>query len=151
MTLVRRSDRSLSKFQDAMGDLFNQFFEGWDIMPTLEGSTWWPMLDIADNENEFLVKVEVPGMKAQDINVSVQGNVLTLTGKKEESQEDRRGKYYHTERRFGEFRREFTLPSTVDSEHVEATCSDGVLTISLPKTPAAKTRKIEVREHALTR
>jgi HSP20 family protein len=145
----KRTEAGLTKVQDVFGDLFNRFFENWELMPTFEGGTWWPLLDVVEHDNEIIVKAELPGMKTEDIDISVQGNVLTISGQKRESQEDRGENYYRTERRYGSFRRDLTLPAPVDVGKVEATHEDGVLKIVLPKTEEAKPRKIKVQEHAM--
>ncbi|MFB3890923.1 MAG: Hsp20/alpha crystallin family protein [Phycisphaerae bacterium] len=142
--------RSLTGFQDAMSDLFSRFFEGWDIMPTFEGRTWWPLLDVVEHGDEYLVKADVPGMKAEDIELSIEGNILTISGRKNQEKEEKGENYYYSERRYGDFRRDITLPSTVDSDKIEAAVENGVLCITLPKSEAARPKKIKVQEHALT-
>lgn len=147
----RRTESGITKFQDAVSDMFNRFFEGPDAwLPDLEGRTWWPLLDIAERENELLVKAELPGMKPEDLNVSVEGNVLTIDGEKIVSEEEKKENFYHNERRFGAFRRTVTLPTSVDADNIQASYDNGVLTIVIPKSEAAKPKKIKVREHALT-
>ena len=148
----RSAERSITKFQDAFSDLFNRFFENWDLIPSMEGRTWWPLLDVNERENEFVIRAELPGMKSEDIQLTVQGNVLTISGEKlEKTEEEKKGKYYHVERRYGSFRRDVTLPSSVDADKIEAGMENGVLTVTLPKTEQAKPKKISVHEHALTK
>ena len=91
------------------------------------------------------VKAELPGMRPDDINVSVQGNTLSITGEKKEETEERKEGYYHSERRFGSFRRDLILPADVDSEKVDAAYKEGVLTITMPKTEAAKAKAVKVK------
>ncbi len=146
----KRAEAGLNRVQDAFSDMFGRFFENWEMLPTFEGGTWWPLLDVAETDNDIVIKAELPGMKGQDIDISVQGNVLAISGQKLEGQEDKGLNYYRNERRYGSFRREITLPAPVDADKVEATFEAGVLKIVLPKSEAAKPRKVRVQEHAMT-
>lgn len=149
MALVRRRERQqgapLARFQDEMNDLFGRFFEDWPLAGLSRNGSWFPALDIAEREDAVVVKAEIPGMKREDLDISVQDNHLTLSGEKKESEEHTEGEYYHSERRYGTFRREIPLPRGVDADNVEATYQDGVLTVTLPKSEEAKPRKIEIK------
>jgi HSP20 family protein len=92
-----------------------------------------------------VVKAEVPGCKAEDIDISVHGNVLTISGEKKHEQERKEQGYYHIERSCGSFRRDLNLPAEIDTAGIEAECKDGVLTVTLPKTEAAKPVKVKVK------
>jgi len=98
---------------------------------------------VAEDENSILVRAEIPGCNAEDIDISVYGNTLTISGEKKLSEEKKEKGYYHVESSYGSFRRELTLPTDVDSDKIDATCKDGVLSINLPK--AAKARAIKVK------
>ena len=135
---------SLTRLHDEMDDLFRGFFSDWD-WPVWSGSRW-PAIDIAEKDNEFVVKAEVPGCKADDIDISVHGSTLTISGEKKAEEEKKEKGYYHVERSYGSFRRDFNLASDIDSEKIEATCKDGVLTIKLPKSEKAKAVKIKVKD-----
>ncbi len=135
----------LGLLHDEMDTLFNRFFgPDWALEPLRTGY-WMPALDIAERENEVLVKAELPGMKVEDFDIQVQGNVLSISGEKKESKEDKDENYYHAERRYGSFRREVTLTSEVDVDKIKADYKDGVLTITLPKTEQSKPKKINVK------
>jgi HSP20 family protein len=126
-----------------MDDLFGRFFG--ESLPDNAGTgTYWPAMDVAENEDAVIVKAELPGTKPDDIEISVQGNTLTISGEKKEESEDRREGYYHTERRYGRFQRVVSLPNDVDPEKIEATHREGVLTVSLPKTEAAKPKRVKI-------
>jgi len=84
-------------------------------------------MDVAEGKDSIIIKAELPGMKADDINISVQGNTLSITGKKKEETEEKKEGYYHSERRFGSFRRDMVLPGDVDTNRVDAAYNDGVL------------------------
>ena len=144
---VRRRERErgqLTRLHDEMDDLISSFFSDWD--QPFFGYRRWPAIDIAENEDDFVIKAEVPGCEADEIDISVHGNTLTISGeKKQEEQKGGRG-YYHVERSYGSFRRDLNLATDVDPEKIEATCKDGVITITVPKTEKAKPVKVKVKE-----
>ena len=139
----RRGRGGLSRLHEDVDDLFKSFLEPWD-MPGY--GRRWPLLDIAESENEFLVKAEVPGCRAEDIDISVHGNILTISGQKTQEKEEKEKGYYHVERTYGNFRRDLTLASDVDPEKIEATCKEGVLSLRLPKSEKARAIKVKVKE-----
>lgn len=138
----RRGKNSLATLHSEMDDLFNSFFGSW---PTYEHKLW-PATDVADNEEAVIVKAELPGCKADDIDISVHGNTLTISGEKKHQDEKKEKGCYHLERSYGSFRRDLNLPSDVDTAKVDAACKDGVLTITLPKAEKAKSVKVKVKE-----
>jgi HSP20 family protein len=139
--MQKRGGGELARLHREMDDLFNTFFGGW---PTYEHKLW-PAIDVAEDENAIVVKAEVPGCKADDVEISVHGNTLTITGEKKQEEEKKEKGYYHMERSYGSFRRDLSLPDDVDPAQVEATCKDGVLTITLPKAEKAKAVKVKVK------
>mgnify|MGYP001117227088 CR=1 FL=1 len=131
-----------------MDRLFENFFRepllGFQ-WPFSETGQWMPAVDVAENDREVTVRAEVPGIEPKDLNVSVSGNQLVISGEKKQT-EERTGKdYYHSEIRFGSFRRIIPLPEGVDTENVEAEYANGVLTLRLKKSPTAAPRRIEVK------
>jgi HSP20 family protein len=143
----REGGRSpLARLHDEMDDLFKGFLGDWDGPPWSRNR--WPALDIAENENEFTVKAEVPGCKAEDIDISVHGNMLTISGEKKQEKEEKGKGYHHVERSYGSFRRDLNLSSEIDSDKVEATCKDGILSIKLPKTEKTKAVKVKVKQQS---
>ncbi len=135
---------SLARLHDEMDDLFRNFFSEGD-WPVRSGSRW-PAIDIIEKDGEFMVKAEVPGCKADDIDISVHGNMLTISGEKKQEKEEKEKGYYHVERSYGSFRRDLQLATEVDADKIEATCKDGVLTITLPKSEKAKAVKVKVKD-----
>jgi len=135
---------SLSRLHDEMDDLFRGFFGDWN-WPSWD-SNRWPAIDIAEKDNEFVVRAEVPGCKADDIDISVNGSTLTISGEKKQEKEEKEKGYYHVERSYGSFRRDMNLGSEIDSSKINATCKDGVLTLTIPKTEKSKAVKIKVKE-----
>jgi len=146
MTLVRfnkghRGD--LARLHGEMDDLFDGFFRGLDR--PFAGYKAWPAIDVAEEEDAIIVRAEVPGCKADDIDISVHGNVLTISGEKKLSEEKKEKGYYHVESTYGSFRREVTLPTDVNQSKVDASYKDGVLSITLPKAEKAKTIKVKIK------
>ncbi len=146
MTLVRfnKGNRGgLARFHGEMDDLFDGFFGGLDR--PFAGYKAWPAIDVAEEEDAIIVRAEVPGCKAEDIEISVHGNVLIISGEKKLSEEKNEKGYYHVESTYGSFRREVTLPTDVNQSKVDAAYKDGVLSITLPKAEKAKTIKVKIK------
>ena len=106
-----------------------------------------PVVDVVEKEKEFQLSAELPGLDEKDVEVSVADDILTIKGEKKEEKEEKAKNYYLSERSYGAFQRSFQLPSGVDAGRIEATFQKGVLTVSLPKTPAAqnKEKKIAIK------
>ena len=102
-------------------------------------------MNIAEAENELVVSAEVAGCRAEDIDMSVHGNTLTISGQKKAEQEEKKKGYYHVERSYGSFRRDLNLGTEVDTEKIEAAYKDGILTITLPKSAKAGPVKVKVK------
>jgi HSP20 family protein len=138
-----REKGELARLHKDMDDLVTSFFGGRPML--LSEREIWPAIDISENENTITVKAEVPGCRAEDVDISVQGNNLSISGEKKREEEKKEKGYYYAERSYGSFRRDITLPTDVDSTKIDASCKDGVLTISLPKTERAKAVKVKVK------
>jgi len=105
-----------------------------------------PAVDMIDRENEVVVKATLPGMKADDIEVTTVGNTLTIKGEfKEEREEEEEGEYIYRERRYGSFNRSFTLPDEINTDEADAEFEDGVLTLTLSKTETEKQKSISIK------
>ena len=139
----KRSGNGLSRLHSEMDDLFDSFFRGLDR--PFASYKAWPAIDVAEEGDSIVVRAEIPGCKAEDVEISVYGNTLTISGEKKLSEEKKEKGYYHVESAYGSFRRELTLPAEVDPEKVSAVCKDGVLSITLPKAVTAKAVKIKVK------
>ena len=140
---IKQNRNPLTTLHNEMDDLFDSFFRG--LEKPFAGYKAWPAIDVAEDENSIQVRAEVPGCNAEDIDISVYGNTLTISGEKKLKEEKKEKGYYHVESTYGTFRRELTLPTDVDSEKVEATCKDGVLSITMPKAAKAKAIKVQVK------
>ena len=108
-------------------------------------SYWTPAVDIAEQENEYTVKMELPGVNKEDVKINLESNILTIKGEKKQEKEEKDKNLHRVERSYGSFQRSFTLPTTVKSDKIDAVFKDGVLSISLPKAEEAKPKQIEVK------
>jgi HSP20 family protein len=108
-------------------------------------SQWSPLVDIVEDDKEYVICAEIPEMKREDLRVSVENNVLTLRGERKLEQEEKNKKFHRIERAYGNFSRSFSLPDDVDGSKVNAEFKDGVLKVHLPKSPQAKPRSVEVK------
>jgi len=130
-----------SPFQDDLQRVFRQVFG--DADASLAGA-FSPALDVEETDNEFTLHVEIPGVKPDEVDVSIEENVLTIAGQREfYSDKDLEG-FRRVERRFGRFHRAVRLPDRVDPDQVAAAYKDGLLTITVPKAESAKPRRIQV-------
>lgn len=142
MRLVKWSPfRDLMTLHDETGKMLDSFFEG---RREAEYGEWMPVLDVVEREGEVLVKAEIPGMKKEDIKVSVKDDLLTISGEKRQEEQEDGENWRRVERTYGSFKRLLSLPS-VDNEKVEATYKDGVLEIRLPKQESAKPKEIPIK------
>jgi HSP20 family protein len=108
------------------------------------GRPWSPAVDIFETEDELVLKADVPEVDLNDIDVHVENNTLTLSGERKFKKDDTSKGYHRIERGYGQFTRNFTVPSTVDTEKVAAEYHNGVLTVKLPKKAAAKPRQVKI-------
>ena len=106
---------------------------------------WSPLVDITEDEKEYLVKAELPEMKKEEIKINVQDDVLSISGERKYEKEEKGKKYHRVERAYGSFMRSFTLPEDSDGSKVNAEYKDGVLKVHLPKSEKAKSKAIEVK------
>jgi HSP20 family protein len=113
----------------------------------MEYGTWLPPVNLREEEHAFVIQMEVPGIKKEDIDIHLENNVLTLRGERKFDKEEKAQGYHRIERSFGAFARYFSLPETVDPEKVKAEYKNGVLTVSLAKKELAKPRSIKVEVH----
>jgi HSP20 family protein len=136
----------LWNIQREINRMFDNFFrDGMQDDGSFGLSYWTPAVDIAEHDNEFVVKVELPGVSKDDVKITLESNILTIRGEKKQEKETKEENYHRLERSYGSFQRSFTLPSTVRSEKIDAVYKDGVLTITLPKAEEAKPKQIEVK------
>jgi len=106
---------------------------------------WSPSVDIFETENELVLKADVPGIDLKDIDIQLENGTLTLKGERKFEKDEHTKGFHRTERSYGSFARYFTVPDTVDTEHVRAEYHNGVLTVTLPKKEIAKPKAIKVQ------
>jgi HSP20 family protein len=133
--------RELVSMRDDMDRLFGTFFGS--NVDNLE-KYWKPAIDIEENNGNLMVTVEIPGMTKNDIKVSVQDDVLTISGERKRENENKDKMFHRIERSYGEFHRMIRLPATVDADKVKAVYKDGVLQVTLPKPDSLKPKNIDV-------
>jgi len=130
--------------QREMNRMFDGFFHGTrDEDSAL--MAWTPAVDIAEHDDEYIVKVELPGINKEDVKITLESNILTIRGEKKQEKETKKENYHRVERSYGTFQRSFTLPTTVKSDKIDASYKDGVLSVFLPKAEEAKPKQIEVK------
>ena len=105
----------------------------------------FPLLNVTEGKDVYYVRAELPGIKAEDLDISVTGNTLSIAGERKIPVESEKAKYHRREREAGKFSRMISLPAQVDTAKVEARCSEGVLTMVLPKSESAKPKQITVK------
>lgn len=150
MALERWKPRTLSRW-DPFADLFDFRREMDRLIDTFFGRTpvlreeaWAPAVDIYETKDALVVKAELPGVKPEEVEVSIAGNTLTLKGERKREAEVSEKGYYRLERSYGSFQRSLELPSVVDADKVKATYKDGLLEVRLPKKEEAKPKEIKV-------
>jgi HSP20 family protein len=133
-------------FRGEMDRLFDSFFgDFWPETRPWGVTAWGPPLDVEETDKDVIVHAEIPGMKSEELELSIRDGALVISGEKKESSEKKEKGYFYQERRFGSFRREVPLPSAVDADNVEAEYKDGVLHVTLHKSQEALPRRIEVK------
>ncbi|HEX9282866.1 MAG TPA: Hsp20/alpha crystallin family protein [Gemmatimonadales bacterium] len=135
VNLGSRINRMLN---DTLGSL------DWQVRDSA-AAAWMPPVDVLEEADAIRIIAEVPGVKPEDVKISVENNVLTIQGTKEQVAEERTERVHRYERTYGAFERSFTLPATVDANNIKASYEHGVLTVTLPKVEKAKPRQIPVQ------
>ena len=133
--------REVVALQNRMNSLFREFHEGDSPLTT---ASFVPAVDIYEDNSKVVLKLEVPGIEEKDLDVRVENNTLTVKGERKFEKEEKEENFHRIERRYGSFYRAFTLPSTVDHEHINANYNNGVLKLELSKKPEAQPKQIKV-------
>lgn len=130
--------------QKEMDDLLSRFQADWGGGDGLPAVTI-PAADLSETDDSLQIRMDMPGLKAEEINIEVTGNSIRISGEHKEEKEEKGRTFHRIERRSGSFARAMTLPVSVKEDKVTAECKDGVLTITLPKTETAKTHRVTVK------
>jgi HSP20 family protein len=140
LSLIPRSSYSPSR------DLFDRFFDDWDVPSQFSSENELiPAFDITENDKEYIVKAELPGVDVKDVEITISDGILSVKGEKKHEEEDKGEDYHRIERRFGSFSRSFRIPGKVESDKIDASYKDGVLKVLLPKTEGTEATKIEIK------
>lgn len=127
------------ELRDFFSNVLAEEAEGW------RAGQLAPSIDLSETDQALEARMDIPGMKPEQFDIQVNGNLLTVSGERKEEKEEKGRTYLRTERRVGAFSRTITLPCTVKEDKIDAQYKDGVLAISMPKTEEAKSRKIKVK------
>ncbi len=139
-----RPFRELEEMEWRFGDVFGRLSlpTVWRQLPAEEG--WAPPIEMFEKEDKFIVKAELPGLKKEEIDVTVVGDTITVKGERKTETEVKEENYYCCERSYGSFFRSVTVPTAVDANKIEASYENGVLEITLPKAPEVKPKKVDI-------
>lgn len=145
MTLIKYDPiREIRNLQEEMNRLFASAFSR-TFDDELMSGAWTPSVDIYENKDQVVLEAELPGMKPEDVNISIENNVLTIQGERKFEKKEEKDNYHRIERRYGSFTRSFTLPPTIDPERITAEFDNGVLRLTMVKREEAKPRRIEIK------
>lgn len=139
--------RELRSLQDEVNRVFSSSFNRSDETGMMRGA-WNPSVDIFENKDSIVLEAELPGLAPEDVNISIENNVLTIHGERKFEKKDEGDNFHRVERSYGSFTRSFTLPPTVSSENVDADFENGILRLQLAKREEAKPRRIEIKAGA---
>ncbi len=143
---VRRVEDPFGSFISEVHDLFDRFFSDLAVEPSVFSSEFIPKVDLTEEDRQYVLKAELPGLSEKDIDVSMDESSITIKGEKKEEKEESTKGYYYAERSFGSFQRVIPLPADIDRDSVKATFKNGLLTVHLPKSKEAlkEVKKITV-------
>jgi len=136
--------RDVITFRDEIDRLFDGFFGRVPARREMARAAWMPLVDFEENKNEYLVKVELPGLKKEDVKISLSGDRLHISGERTKEKEEKGKTFHRVERVYGRFERVLALPAEVDGARVKATHKDGILDIRLPKSEKTKPKEIGI-------
>ncbi len=130
-----------------MDTLWDRFFPERTFHERYETNEWLPSIDLKETKDQLIVKAELPGLEATDVDLSITDNILTIRGEKKEETETKDEHHFFIERHWGSFERTIKLPALVKTEKIDAKFDKGVLTIKLPKTEETKKKEIKIEVH----
>lgn len=137
--------REFERMRRDMDRLWSSFFEGAPRRRGEEAGEWLPSLDVSETKNTYVVTTEVPGLDPKDIYISLNDGILTIKGEKKQEKEEKDENYHLIERNFGSFTRSIRLPGEVQSDKIAASCKNGVLKVTLPKSEETKKKEIKIK------
>lgn len=134
----------VSSLRKEMDNLWNNFL-GETAFPGSFSKDWLPSVDVSETDDQLVIKAELPGLDAKDVNVSISGDVLTVKGEKKKEEEKEDEHFHSSERYYGSFQRSFRLPANIKTDEVDATYDKGILQLRLRKTAESKKKEIEIK------
>jgi HSP20 family protein len=147
MALIRwEPARELQSRQSEMNRLFSAFFDSPTPRNGIHTSMrrWIPAMDVIENDDHYVLRADLPGLSENDVNVELEDNVLTISGKRSSEHEERKGGYHRVERSYGSFSRSLTLPEGVNADGIEANFDKGVLEVKVAKPEQIKPQKVAI-------
>jgi HSP20 family protein len=145
-SIIRRGESAPARTVDPF-EMMRELM-GWEplreMIPSLAGAGLAPAFDVKETKDAYVFKADLPGLKEEEVELSLTGNRLTVSGTREEERRDENDRYYSYERSHGAFSRSFTLPPGIDADHVRAELKNGVLGVMIPKKPEIQPKKIEL-------
>jgi len=147
-TTLTRWTPTADPFRDRVNRMFDDFLR--DLVPArnseeMSGGRWLPAVDIKESPEALMLTVELPGLKKEEVSITLENQVLTIHGERKFEGETKDATYHRIERAYGSFMRSFTLPANIKSDRVDASFDSGLLTVTLPKVEEAKPRRIEIK------
>jgi HSP20 family protein len=136
--------RDVLALQNRMNSLFQDYSRGQGENEAVSAAGFVPPVDVYEDEHKVVLKLEVPGIRQEDLGISVENNTLTIQGQRKFEQEEKEENFHRIERRYGSFYRAFTLPTTVNQEEIKANYDAGILKVELAKRAEAKPKQIKV-------
>jgi HSP20 family protein len=137
--------REVLTLQNRLNSLFQDYGRGYGENDSVSAAAFVPPVDVYEDEHKIVLKLEVPGLKQEDLDIQIENNALTVKGERKFEKEEKEENFHRIERRYGSFFRSFTVPNTVNSEAVKASYDAGVLRIELEKRAEAKPKQIKVQ------
>lgn len=144
MTKLDDFERSIAELRNRMNDMFNNIAEETSYSEPLQKTDWVPDFDVLEDKDDIIVDIDLPGMSAEEINLSISGNVLYVSGKRERKIGREDENYHIIGRNYGSFNTKIRLPASVEPDNTKATYKDGVLNIRLPKSEGKREFKLHL-------
>jgi HSP20 family protein len=151
MTLVKwNPSRELLNVEREFNKLFNTFnrrfgFDDSTMNEELENAVWSPLTDISESKDQYILKMDLPGVSKENLKLSFHDGELIISGERKQEKEDKDSKYHRIERTYGKYFRSFTLPQTIQADKINAEFKDGQLTVTVPKSEEAKPKELEIK------
>jgi HSP20 family protein len=147
VTISRRPVDSMASLR-RLNTILDDAFSSWPFQSQENGSltsSWIPACDVFEDQDAVKIVAEVPGVRPEDVKISLENNLLTIRGEKRQQAEEKTERVHRYERSYGSFERTFSLPTTVDPEKIDASYANGLLTVTIPKVERARPREIPVK------